>query len=61
MTPAVAVIAVTPRQGAMEALALLAQHDLNKLPVVEHRALLGLVRREDILRWLSVHGEQPGR
>ena len=61
MTPAAAIIAVTPRQGAMEAMALLAQHDLNQLPVVDNGTLLGLVRREDILRWLTVHGEQPGR
>ena len=57
MTPVSAIIAVAPGQGAMQALALLAQHDLNQLPVVENGMLLGLVRREDILRWLSVHGE----
>lgn len=72
MTPATAIVAVAHRQGAKEALALLAQRDLNQLPVVEDGKLLGLVRREDILRWLSVHGEpalaeppsrgdQPGR
>lgn len=72
MTPATAIVALAPRQGAMEALALLAQRDLNQLPVVEDGKLLGLIRREDILRWLSVHGEpalaeppprgdQPGR
>ena len=57
MTPASAIIAVAPRQDAMEALALLAQRNLNQLPVVEDGTLLGLVRREDVLRWLSVHGE----
>jgi CBS domain-containing protein len=57
MTPIDALICVTPQRDAMEALALVAQGNLKQLPVVEHGRLLGLVRREDILKWLAVHGE----
>jgi CBS domain-containing protein len=57
MTPVKALVCLTPQQDAMEALALVAQRNLNQLPVVDHGKLIGLVRREDILKWLAVHGE----
>lgn len=40
---------------ASEAMQLLGDRDLNQVPVLDGRALAGLVRREDILRWLTVH------
>lgn len=54
MTPAHQLIAVSPQQGAGEALNLLGQHNVNQLPVVQDGQLVGLVRREDILKWLSL-------
>jgi len=58
MTPVAALVTVAPRHGSFETLALLAGHDLNQLPVVEDGRLIGLIRREDILKWLSLHGER---
>jgi Zn-dependent protease/CBS domain-containing protein len=54
MTPAPQLIAVSPQQGAGEALNLLGQHNVNQLPVVQDGRLVGMVRREDILKWLSL-------
>ena len=56
MTPAANLISLTPRQDATEALALLAQTNLNQLPVVDDGKLVGFVRREDILKWVALHG-----
>jgi CBS domain-containing protein len=61
MTPVKALVCLTPQQDAMEALALVAQGNLNQLPVVDNDKLVGLVRREDILKWLAVHGEPAAR
>ena len=57
MTPTKSLVCLTPQQDAMEALAYISQRNLNQLPVVEYGSLIGLVRREDILKWLAVHGE----
>jgi Zn-dependent protease len=57
MTPVKALVCLRPQQDAMEALTLVAQGNLNQLPVVDNGKLVGLVRREDILKWLAVHGE----
>jgi Zn-dependent protease len=56
MTPLERVTWVTPRDDALEVLAILAQRDVNQLPVMEDGHLIGLVRREDILKWLSLYG-----
>jgi Zn-dependent protease/CBS domain-containing protein len=61
MTPVKALVCLAPQQDAMEALALVAQGNLNQLPVVDSGKLVGLVRREDILKWLAVHGEPAAR
>lgn len=53
---------VAPPHGSIEALALLAGHNLNQPPVVEDAWLIGLIRREDILKWLSLRGgREPDR
>ncbi len=57
MTPAEALISVAPRQDALQALAILGRRDLNQLPVLDQGRLVGLIRREDILKWLSLHGD----
>lgn len=57
MTPADRLTTVTPRQDAAEALDLLSRENVNQLPVLEQQSLVGLLRREDILRWLSVYGD----
>ena len=56
MTPVNNLVQVSPQQDAMEALDLLGRHQINQLPVLENGVLLGLVSREDILRWLALYG-----
>jgi len=58
MTPREQVTPVQPDQDAAEALAILTRKDVNQLPVIEGDRLRGLLRREDILRWLSVYGDE---
>lgn len=58
MTPAQALTTVTPEEASTEALQALSRREVNQLPVVKHGTVRGLIRREDILKWLSLHGEQ---
>lgn len=49
---------VAPDTSLQESLGLMAQHDVNQLPVVgPHRELLGLVSRADILRLIQLRSE----
>jgi len=59
MTPAAALATVGPDQDAVEALAVIGRRDLNQLTVVRDDELVGLLRREDVLKWLSLHAA-PG-
>ena len=60
MTPVDRLTTVSPRDEAFDVLALLGQRDLNQLPVVDNGRLVGMIRREDILKWLSLH-TTPGQ
>ncbi|HSO07042.1 MAG TPA: site-2 protease family protein [Pelomicrobium sp.] len=52
---------VAPDADASEALNLISQRDVNQLAVVEGDRLVGLLRREDILKWLALYqGEAFG-
>ncbi len=55
MTPVSRLACVSPGDDAGEALAKLARREVNQLPVVEHGKLVGLLRREDVLKWLALH------
>lgn len=55
MTPTDSLITLAPDQDANDALALLGKHGVNQLPVVRNGQVLGLLRREDILKWLSLY------
>lgn len=55
MTPATELATVGPDVSALRALEIITRRDLAQLPVVEGESLLGLLRREDILKWLSLH------
>jgi predicted transcriptional regulator len=59
MTPAAQLTTVSSADDAMQALKLISQRGVNQLPVVDNECLRGLIRREDILRWLSLYGEMP--
>ena len=55
MTPAAELATTGPDVSALEALEIIARRNLAQLPVVQGENLLGLLRREDILKWLSLH------
>ncbi len=55
MTPADRLTTLRPEDDAAEALSLLARRDVNQMPVLQNQTLRGLVRREDILKWLILH------
>jgi len=52
MTPVDRLHTISPSMPASQALARLAEKGVNQLPVVEDGRLLGLVTREDILKWM---------
>lgn len=54
MTPAEAVAQVAPDEDASDAMSILSQRGVNQLPVVEQGTVRGLLRREDVLAWLSL-------
>lgn len=56
MKPLDQLVVVHPGDDAFDVLALLAERDINQVPVVENGRVAGLVRRADILRWLALHG-----
>jgi Zn-dependent protease/predicted transcriptional regulator len=56
MTPVERLVTVVPGTRAVDVLALLGKQDVNQVPVVDGGRLVGLVRREDIVRWLALHG-----
>jgi Zn-dependent protease/CBS domain-containing protein len=57
MTLAEPLVRVRPDDDAYDALMLLAREGVNQLLVVEGEALRGMLRREDVLSWLALHGE----
>jgi predicted transcriptional regulator len=57
MTRAADVAAVAADDAAAEAMLVLTRRRVNQLPVVENGKVQGIVRREDILKWLSLYGD----
>ncbi|MFW6049958.1 MAG: site-2 protease family protein [Myxococcota bacterium] len=55
MTPASDLSTVAADDAADEALRALASRDVDQLPVMEGDRLVGMVRRQDLVRWLSLH------
>nr|WP_290666794.1 site-2 protease family protein [Ardenticatena sp.] len=57
MTPFEALLTVKPDDSLWRALELMARHDVHQVPVVDDTgAILGVVRRNDILRFLQLQG-----
>jgi CBS domain-containing protein len=54
MTPVEDLRILSTRDKASDALNLLAEGGVNQLPVVEDGRVLGLVTREDIIKWWSL-------
>ena len=50
-----------PDDDALDVLTALGTNNVNQLPVIEQERLRGLIRREDILKWLALeqHGSSP--
>jgi CBS domain-containing protein len=61
MTPLARLHSVAPSQAASTVLALLAESGVNQLPVLDDGRLMGLVTREDILKWMFLGPSAPGR
>jgi Zn-dependent protease/CBS domain-containing protein len=57
MTPMSRTITIAPTASLQDALECLAEHDLNQLPVVQDRELVGLLSRDQILRFFRVREE----
>jgi len=57
MVPADQLASAGPRDDAGEVLSRLAAKDLNQLPVLENGRVRGIVRREDILKWLALYAD----
>jgi Zn-dependent protease/predicted transcriptional regulator len=61
MKPLADLATVSPVQHVTDALAMLATRNVNQLPVVEGDRLVGLLRREDVLKWMSLHMQRDGQ
>lgn len=57
MTPREQLKIAHPQDDALEVLGMLGQRGLNQVPVLDEAGLQGLLRREDLLKWLSLYGE----
>ena len=55
MTPTGALIQASPQDDVQHALSLLGHGKINQIPVVDNGRVSGLIRREDILKWLSLY------
>lgn len=58
MTPFEKLAAVRPDDDGFAALSMLGSRNVNQVPVVDSGRLVGLIAREDILRWLAVYGDE---
>ena len=56
MTPADKLWTLDPEDDAFDAFHELASRGVSQIPVVRGGQLQGLIRREDVMKWLSVHG-----
>ena len=59
MRPAGDLATVAPGEDSAEALRKLSRFATEELPVVERGELRGLVRREDLVKWMMLRGESP--
>jgi Zn-dependent protease/CBS domain-containing protein len=57
MTPSEELEVISPREDATQALEKISRRDINQVPVVHNGELVGLLRRQDIMRWLQLHSE----
>lgn len=60
MTPATRLHSVRPAENLTLVLRAMAEHDVNQLPVVEGRALVGMLDRGDVMRFIQVRRDFGG-
>lgn len=61
MTPRERLITVSPRTPAVDALQLMAEHNVNQLPVVNGRDIEGLLTRAALIRAIQFRAEVGGK
>jgi CBS domain-containing protein len=54
MTPATQLHTVSPSENLTTVLRMMGTHDVNQLPVIYGRELVGMLNRADILRFIQV-------
>lgn len=59
MTPQSELVTVGVKDDAAEAFSKISQLGVRQLPVVERETLKGVLRREELMKWLQLHSE-PG-
>ncbi|MFO7322672.1 MAG: site-2 protease family protein [Chloroflexota bacterium] len=57
MRPVADLVMVGPEEDAAEALNKLLMRDVRQLPVVHNGRLIGLLRRNDLVKWMQLQGE----
>jgi CBS domain-containing protein len=57
MTPATRLHSVRAADSLASVLQMMAEHDVNQLPVVEGRTLAGMLDRGDVMRFIRVRRE----
>jgi Zn-dependent protease len=61
MTPAASLKTVLLNQSALSVLEMMATNDINQVPVVSDDRVVGVVARDNLLRFLRTHSELGGR
>lgn len=62
MTPATRLHTVSPGESLVTVLQLMGEHDVNQLPVVQGRELMGMLTRADVMRFVQLRqdlGDAP--
>jgi len=57
MTPRSLLQTVSPEDDAMTVLQRLTTHNIHQIPVMENNHLIGVITRNDLLRWIQVRSE----
>ena len=60
MTPATKLHTVSPDENLMTVLQLMGTHDVNQLPVVRGRELVGMLTRADVMRFVQLRQDLGG-
>ncbi len=59
MTPKADLVTTTPVEEVSDALDDLSRRDIRQMPVLQDGHFIGLIRRQDIIRWLQLQSNSP--